>query len=241
MANKTLSGTRIQLRRDTAENWSAKNPVLLAGEAGYDTSNYLLKIGDGISTWNGLLGIQYLPLAGGAVGSLEIVGQLTTRDIVPALANRCSIGTASLPYKAIYARTLSYAGVIATMPVRSGTLVTAGDMDYLFTGVDLCFEGQLPGNGQYLMYGEPINRGNSVHNVFLFLIVTVGEMSFSQWLLITTTNTVTAIISPTGDLLFYIRHYLESTSPIPVVLIDRIANVSSTTNIRAEIVVEWSL
>lgn len=54
MANKTLSGTRIQLRRDTAANWSAKNPVLLAGEAGYDTTNKTLKIGTGSTAWNSL-------------------------------------------------------------------------------------------------------------------------------------------------------------------------------------------
>lgn len=54
MANKTLSGTRIQLRRDTATNWSSKNPVLLLGEAGYDTTNNIIKIGDGSTAWNSL-------------------------------------------------------------------------------------------------------------------------------------------------------------------------------------------
>lgn len=55
MANKTLTGARIQLRRDTASNWSSKNPVLLVGEAGYDTTNRILKIGNGSTPWNSLL------------------------------------------------------------------------------------------------------------------------------------------------------------------------------------------
>jgi len=45
---------RIQLRRDTAANWTAVNPVLAAGEAGYETDSHQLKIGDGSTAWNAL-------------------------------------------------------------------------------------------------------------------------------------------------------------------------------------------
>ena len=45
---------RIQLRRDTAANWSAANPVLLAGEAGYETDTGSFKIGNGSAAWNAL-------------------------------------------------------------------------------------------------------------------------------------------------------------------------------------------
>lgn len=41
----------IQLRRDTAANWTAVNPVLRAGEAGYESDTRRLKIGDGASSW----------------------------------------------------------------------------------------------------------------------------------------------------------------------------------------------
>lgn len=47
-------GTRIQIRRDTAANWSSTNPTLAAGEMGYDTTNGVLKVGDGATTWNSL-------------------------------------------------------------------------------------------------------------------------------------------------------------------------------------------
>ena len=40
------------LRRDTAANWSAKNPVLREGEEGYETDTGRRKIGDGTSAWN---------------------------------------------------------------------------------------------------------------------------------------------------------------------------------------------
>lgn len=45
---------RIQLRRDTAANWSSTNPVLNNGEPGFDTTNKILKIGDGVTAWNDL-------------------------------------------------------------------------------------------------------------------------------------------------------------------------------------------
>lgn len=48
------SRQRIQLRRDTAANWSAVNPVLLAGEAGYETDTGKLKVGNGSTAWASL-------------------------------------------------------------------------------------------------------------------------------------------------------------------------------------------
>jgi hypothetical protein len=49
--------TKIQLRRDTAAAWAAANPILSQGEAGYDITNKLLKVGDGVTAWNTLQGI----------------------------------------------------------------------------------------------------------------------------------------------------------------------------------------
>lgn len=49
--------TRIQVRRDTASNWTTANPVLGIGEFGYDTTNKLVKIGDGSTAWGDLIAI----------------------------------------------------------------------------------------------------------------------------------------------------------------------------------------
>nr|DAT63764.1 MAG TPA: hyaluronidase [Caudoviricetes sp.]DAW25892.1 MAG TPA: hyaluronidase [Caudoviricetes sp.] len=53
MATKTIKG-KIQSRIDTSENWSNKNPVLLAGEIGIESDTYRLKAGDGSTSWNNL-------------------------------------------------------------------------------------------------------------------------------------------------------------------------------------------
>ena len=56
--------TLIELRRDTAANWAATDPVLSLGEPGYDTTNNELRIGDGTSAWSALT-----PIAGGGGGA----------------------------------------------------------------------------------------------------------------------------------------------------------------------------
>lgn len=52
------STAQIQLRRDTAANWTAANPVLLLGEVGFETDTRKLKLGDGTTAWSSLLYVQ---------------------------------------------------------------------------------------------------------------------------------------------------------------------------------------
>lgn len=52
------STARIRLRRDTAANWTAANPVLLNGEVGFETDTRKLKLGDGTTAWTSLLYVQ---------------------------------------------------------------------------------------------------------------------------------------------------------------------------------------
>jgi len=46
------SNIKFQLRRSTSFNWSSTNPILQAGEPGFETDTYKLKIGDGITRWS---------------------------------------------------------------------------------------------------------------------------------------------------------------------------------------------
>ena len=45
----------IQLRSDTAANWTSVNPTLALGEAGFETDTGKFKIGTGSTAWNSLL------------------------------------------------------------------------------------------------------------------------------------------------------------------------------------------
>jgi hypothetical protein len=51
-------GVYYQLRRDTAANWASVNPILGAGEPGWESDTGLLKVGDGSSIYTSL---PYLP------------------------------------------------------------------------------------------------------------------------------------------------------------------------------------
>jgi hypothetical protein len=54
------STAQIRLRRDTAANWTAENPVLLNGEVGLETDTRKFKVGNGSTAWSGL---SYWPAA----------------------------------------------------------------------------------------------------------------------------------------------------------------------------------
>ena len=72
---------RIILRRDTSANWIINNPVLLAGEPGYETDTGHLKIGDGVSTWTDLdiyIGATGATGSAGATGPIGPTGDAGT-------------------------------------------------------------------------------------------------------------------------------------------------------------------
>ena len=45
---------QIQLRNDTAANWTSANPVLAVGEIGIETDTDQFKLGDGVTSWTSL-------------------------------------------------------------------------------------------------------------------------------------------------------------------------------------------
>ena len=58
--------TVIQLRRDPYANWESTDPILASGEAGFDTTENKIKIGDGTTAWNSL------DYASGGSGSITV-------------------------------------------------------------------------------------------------------------------------------------------------------------------------
>lgn len=49
-----MPNVTIQLRRDTAANWTSANPTLAIGELGYETDTDNFKVGNGSTAWNSL-------------------------------------------------------------------------------------------------------------------------------------------------------------------------------------------
>ena len=77
----------IQIRRDTASDWTSANPTLAQGELGLETDTLKLKAGTGTTTWNSLayytLGtVGFLATTGGTLtGALTTNSTIDGRDV----------------------------------------------------------------------------------------------------------------------------------------------------------------
>jgi hypothetical protein len=72
---------KIQLRRDTAANWTSNNPTLSQGEQGFETDTSKMKIGDGSTAWTGLDYFADTASGGGSGGgSFEATASGTLAD-----------------------------------------------------------------------------------------------------------------------------------------------------------------
>lgn len=104
--------SRIQLRRDTAANWTAANPVLALAEPGLETDTNRIKYGDGVTAWNSL------PYSG---TNPEIAGNL-----VPTVDGAYTLGSPSFRWADLYLTGNSlYLGNV-TLSEASGALVVTG-------------------------------------------------------------------------------------------------------------------
>jgi hypothetical protein len=63
-----MSTVRIQVRRGTASEWTAANPILAAGEMGVETNTNKFKFGNGSSTWTAL---SYAAADTAAIGEIS--------------------------------------------------------------------------------------------------------------------------------------------------------------------------
>ena len=90
-----MSVRRIFLRRDTAANWSSENPVLSEGEPGFDTTNQILKVGNGTTPWNSLAQFQGPQ---GVAGPTGATGAQGATGATGATGPQGAEGVSVLPY-----------------------------------------------------------------------------------------------------------------------------------------------
>ncbi len=117
---------QIQLRRDTASNWTTNNPTLAQGEFAIETDTDKYKIGDGSTAWTSLgyssLPSNVLPLTGGAM-----TGAITTNSTFDGVdvATRDGVLTS----------TTTTAN--AALPKAGGAMTGAITTNSTFDGVDI--------------------------------------------------------------------------------------------------------
>ena len=82
----TTTTDRIQVRRDTAANWTAANPTLTAGEWGYETDAGRLKIGNGATAWTALAAVGGVTSVNGHAGVVVLGAAEVGADATGAAA-----------------------------------------------------------------------------------------------------------------------------------------------------------
>jgi hypothetical protein len=69
--------TNLQVRRDTAANWTTTNPTLASGEIGFETDTLEFKIGNGSTAWTSLKYSTDVSLLNGTITSATFAGLIS--------------------------------------------------------------------------------------------------------------------------------------------------------------------
>ena len=88
-----MASLRILLRRDTAANWVANNPILLSGELGIETDTLKFKIGNG-SRWNAITSYALKLGEANGVATLNALGKIPTSQLPDSMSISADLAAA---------------------------------------------------------------------------------------------------------------------------------------------------
>jgi len=116
-----MPNVTIQLRRDTAANWTSANPTLASGEFGYETDTGNFKIGNGSTAWNSL---NYNPV------TLDATQTLKNKTLTsPTVSNlKITAGTTALAPLDFVAGSLLTTPVAGAMEFDGNAFYTTDDV-----------------------------------------------------------------------------------------------------------------
>ena len=93
MQEERKMAVRIQLRRDTAANWTSVNPTLLSGEIGIETDTLKFKIGNG-QRWNQITSYAFKMGEANGMATLNSEGKIPASQLPTALSITADINSA---------------------------------------------------------------------------------------------------------------------------------------------------
>ena len=191
--------TKIQVRRDTASNWTTANPTLSVGEIGFEHDTYRFKIGHDNLDWETL---PYFSGSGTVADNLSQVLQqgnnafgqdmhIAGINMIPVTDDgKVIAGGLSgklLPHNSVR---MSSSGVITDLVTTKPTL---GDTFNRFPQVFL--EGQDGSGDHFLVFGKEASINDSVNGIGS------GSLSYKEAPTVPAVVTVTSVAPLTGEIL----------------------------------------
>jgi major tropism determinant Mtd-like protein len=99
----------MQQRRDTAADWTSVNPVLYAGQLGFETDTGKIKLGDGVTAWTSLPYLSGVTSVNGHTGIVTLTASDVSAD---AAGSAAAVLAETLPGLTVVA--VSSAGALAS-------------------------------------------------------------------------------------------------------------------------------
>ena len=163
----------IQIRRDTAANWTSANPTLAQGELGVETNTSKIKVGDGSTAWSSL---GYLIDAGGYITAAS-TSTLTNKTI--NYANNTLTGVVGVT------ATQTLTNKTLTSPVLGGTTTTASGNIVLSPATQILevkgdgssVEGQIKLNCHANTHGQTVKSQPHSENITNTMLLPKGSSS----------------------------------------------------------------
>ena len=145
--------TKIQLRRDTAANWTSVNPTLSAGELGYETDTDKVKIGDGLTAWtsltyliDGTAGAETDPIVGAVSGIVKADGAGNISAASAGTDYQAPL-TSGVDYQAPLVSGTSIKTINGSSILGSGDLTVAGSGGIALTDLSIGADAGASGQG----------------------------------------------------------------------------------------------
>jgi hypothetical protein len=163
--------TRIQVRRDSAANWTSNNPTLADGEIGFETDTGLFKIGTNNTSWASLeyaqVSAQGYNLLNGTVTLFDSYSQeeLSTIGTVPELPYQLKVYTSVDNYAYTVGDTVKIKNFYDVEDVNPNLSASATSVEALDSSI---YSGYATFNlsepisvysGQYIIATDPNNPG----------------------------------------------------------------------------------
>ena len=178
--------TQIQLRRDTAADWTSNNPTLAAGEFGWESDSNRFKIGDGSAAWNSLSYADTLKTLGDILVNGSTISAPSNGDLTLTTSGTGNINLGEF--------------------VVNGTTLSSSDSSSININEGLIVDGALNSSGQAALSGLSYPTSDGTANQFLktdgsgtlsFADLSIGDLTIIGSTISTPSN-ADLILTPGG-------------------------------------------